>query len=300
MFEIIDGFKKGYATWKLVWLRQIIVQLIIGFVLSFLIVPFGFLIAIFASNQTVSDPIGQNDLIIPSLIQMMLKYPGFWFSAFATFFIMIIIVTILAGLTQNIAHQRLENENVILEDNFKGVKSLILPLAVVSIVTTIIMLIPLLIAAEIFHLFTDPNAPVVFSFPIFDSSADLSFMDVISAVVYFLIFIFLIGPYFLAISSLVVDNTGVNSIVEGWKLYFQKFVSVVIAMIFFLIIGFISFLVIYLPVNGIVIAGNENPTNLPLLFFSIFLVMIVGILLQYVVNNWIYTSLYCFYKEIKE
>jgi hypothetical protein len=284
MFEIIDGFKKGYATWKLVWLRQIIVQLIIGFVLSFLIVPFGFLIAIFASNQTVSDPIGQNDLIIPSLIQMMLKYPGFWFSAFATFFIM----------------QRLENENVILEDNFKGVKSLILPLAVVSIVTTIIMLIPLLIAAEIFHLFTDPNAPVVFSFPIFDSSADLSFMDVISAVVYFLIFIFLIGPYFLAISSLVVDNTGVNSIVEGWKLYFQKFVSVVIAMIFFLIIGFISFLVIYLPVNGIVIAGNENPTNLPLLFFSIFLVMIVGILLQYVVNNWIYTSLYCFYKEIKE
>jgi hypothetical protein len=267
LFEIIDGFKKGYATWKLVWLRQIIVQLIIGFVLSFLIVPFGFLIAIFASNQTVSDPIGQNDLIIPSLIQMMLKYPGFWFSAFATFFIM---------------------------------KSLILPLAVVSIVTTIIMLIPLLIAAEIFHLFTDPNAPVVFSFPIFDSSADLSFMDVISAVVYFLIFIFLIGPYFLAISSLVVDNTGVNSIVEGWKLYFQKFVSVVIAMIFFLIIGFISFLVIYLPVNGIVIAGNENPTNLPLLFFSIFLVMIVGILLQYVVNNWIYTSLYCFYKEIKE
>jgi hypothetical protein len=300
LFEIIDGFKNGFATWKLVWLRQIIVQMILSFFLFFLIVPFSFLIAIFGSNQGYEVNQNQNNSVILSLLDSILKNPGLWIAIFAMFILIVSISTILAGVTQNIAHQRLENENVILEDNFKGGIPLFIPLVILSTVTILIISIPLLIASEIFNLFDDTNAPIVFSFPIFDSSANLTLIDIVSSLGYFVIVVVLIGPYFLAITAIVKDKAGINSIAEAWRLYFQNFASVVIAMLSFFIIGFISFLILYIPINGIVIAGNETPTNLPLLFLSIFVLMILGLLFQYVVNNWMYTSLYCYYKEIKE
>ncbi|MHA2338082.1 MAG: hypothetical protein ACXACX_12300, partial [Candidatus Hodarchaeales archaeon] len=214
MFEIINGLKQGFTTWKLVWLRQIIVQMILGFVLFFLIIPFGFLIAIFGSNQGYVVSQEQSNSPILSLIDVILKNPGLWIAIFATFLLIVSISTILAGVTENIAHQRLENENVILEDNFKGVVPLFIPLVVLSLVTIVIITIPLLIATEILNLFDDPNASVVFSFPIFDSSADLTLIDIVSSLVYFVIVILLIGPYFLAITAVVVDKAGMNSIIE--------------------------------------------------------------------------------------
>lgn len=300
MFEIIDGFKKGFETWKLVWVRQILVQMILGFLALFIITPFGFLIAIFAANKSFSVTIEKGTLITPALIELMMENLGFWISAFATLFVLVIIATVVTGVIQNIAHQRAEKDDVRLEDNFKEIIPLIVPLAVVAIVMIIIIGIPTLIAAEIFHLIDDPNAPIVYSFPLFDSSVDLTLLDIIAVIVFLVLIILLSGPYFLAISKVVIDKVGISSIVASWKLYFQKFISVIIAMILLLIIGLISLVVFLLPVNGIVVAGNTTPTDLPLLFFSIFLVMIIGVLMQFIASNWLYTSLYCFYKELTE
>lgn len=300
MFEIINGFKKGFETWKLVWGRQILVQMIIGFLSLFIITPFGFLIAIFGATRSFSVTIEKGTLITPAFIELMMENLGFWISIFATLFIFVIIATVITGVIQNIAHQRSEKDDIRLEDNFKEAVSLIIPLAVVGIVMFLIIGIPILITTEIFHLIDDPNAPIVFSFPLFDSTVDLAFLDIIAGLIFLVLIILLSGPYFLAISKVVTDKTGINSIVASWKLFFQKFISVIFAMSLILIIGLISLVVLLLPVNGIVIAGNTTPTDLPLLFFSIFLVMIIGVLIQFIVTNWLYTSLYCFYKELIE
>lgn len=96
---------------------------------------------------------------------------------------------------------------------------------------------------------------------------------------YLLIIILLIGPYFLAITSVVVDKAGISSIVESWKLYIQKFVSVVIAMIILLIIGLVAGIAIFFPINGIVTATHAVPENLAMIFLNIFLLMILGVLM---------------------
>ncbi len=300
LFEIIDGFKKGFDAWKQVWLRQIVVQMVLGFIAFGVITPLGFLIAIFAANQSFSVTIEKGTLITPALLQLMSKNLGFWISAFTTMFVLVIIVTVITGVIQNVAHQRAKSDDVRLEDNFKEIVPLILPLTVVAIVTIIIIGIPLLVAAEIFHLLSDPNAPVVFSFPLFDTTVDLALLDIISTVVNLLIITLLIGPYFLAITAVVVDNAGISSIVESWKLYSQKFASVVIAVIFLHIIGLLSMMVVYLPINGIVTATHAIPEDLAGIFLNIFLLLILGAFMQLFVINWQYTSLYCYYKEIKE
>ena len=164
---------------------------------------------------------------------------------------------------------------------------------------SIIGMVLFLITGEIFRILEDPNAPVLFSFPIFDATAEFSLMDTLSAIFSTLIFIIILGPYFLGITSAIVDNTGNNSFVEGWKLFSKKPGSVFVAMLLGFLVIFITFLVMYIPINGIVTAGNETPTNLPLLFFSIFIVIILGTIFLYFVNNWLTTSLYCYYKAIK-
>ncbi|MFX0014481.1 MAG: hypothetical protein ACFFB2_09095 [Promethearchaeota archaeon] len=300
MFEIIDGFKKGFETWKLVWVRQIFVQMILGFLAFFIITPFGFLIAIFGANESFSLTVEKGTFIIPVFIELLMENIGFWVSVFSTFFVLIIIATIIIGIIQNTAHQRTEKDDVRFEDNFKEIIPLIVPLAIVAFVMIIVIGIPLLITSEIYHLLDDPNAPIVYSFPLFDSSVDLTLLDIIAELAFLVLIILLIGPYFLAISKVVIDKAGINSIVGSWKLYFQKFITVIIAMILVLIIGLISFVVILLPVNGIVVAGNTTPTDLPLLFSSIFLMMILGVVILFIVTNWLVTSLYCFYKELTE
>ncbi len=300
MFEIIDGFKKGFETWKLVWIRQMLIQIILGFLTLFIITPFGFLIAIFGATRSFNVTIEEGNLMTPALIELMMENLGFWISVFSTVFILVIIATIITGAIQNIAHQKVEKDDIRLEDNFKEIIPLIVPLAVAGIVMIIIMGVPMLITAEIFHLIEDPNAPIVYSFPLFDSTVNLTFLDIIADLVFFVLIILFSGPYFLAISKIVADKAGISSIVASWKLYFQKFLSVIIAMTSIVIISLISFLVLFLPINGIVVAGNTNPTDLPLLFVSIFLLMIISVLMQFIVTNWIFTSLYCFYKELAE
>ncbi|MFX0084363.1 MAG: hypothetical protein ACFFAU_01715 [Candidatus Hodarchaeota archaeon] len=300
MFEIIDGFKKGFETWKLVWVRQMLIQIILGFLTLFVITPFGFLIAIFGATRSFDVTIEEGNLITPALIELMMENLGFWISVFSTVFILVIFATIITGAIQNIAHQRVKKDDIRLEDNFKEIIPLIVPLAVAGIVMIIIMGIPMLIAAEIFHLIDDPNTPIVYSFPLFDSTVNLTFLDIIANLVFLVLIILFSGPYFLAISKIVADKAGISSIVASWKLYFQKFLSVIIAMTSIFIIGLISLVVLFFPINGIVVAGNSTPTDLPLLFFSIFLLMIISVLMQFIVTNWLFTSLYCFYKELAE
>ena len=91
MFEIINAFKEGYSVWKGVWLRQIIVPMVLGFVFSLIIIPFGFLIAIFGTDLRDSGGVGNNSAGISGLFQQIIDYPLFWLSILATAFIGMII-----------------------------------------------------------------------------------------------------------------------------------------------------------------------------------------------------------------
>ncbi len=295
MFEIIDALKKGFDLWKQAWLTQIIALLVLQFVGSFIIVPFAFLIAI-NSVYGLSIPTDPNKLITIAILQAFLANPGGWLSIFATVFVVVIVSTIVTGAIQKVAHDYAVTGAGRFEDIIKALIHMIIPLAIVAIVTTLIATICILIVGEILFLFDDPNLPNILTFPLFDSTVSLDILEIITIVVAILLIILLGGPYYLSISAIAVEDAGMNGIVEGWKLYFRKFLSTIIAMIVLFIIIAIIVLVIYIPINGIVLAGS----NTPLILLNVFILMVVGGIVAFIVNNWLYTSLYNFYQEIKE
>ena len=92
------------------------------------------------------------------------------------------------------------------------------------------------------------------------------------------------------------DDAGNNGIIDGWKLYFRKLSSTIDAMVIILIIGIIIGILMFIPIRGIVLAEDD----LAQIFGNIFLLMIIGFIIAFFINNWIYTALYRFYQEIKE
>ncbi|MFX0203634.1 MAG: hypothetical protein ACFFCW_46645, partial [Candidatus Hodarchaeota archaeon] len=117
----------------------------------------------------------------------------------------------------------------------------------------------------------------------------------IGIVVLILIFLLLSGPFFLSISAVVVDGAGNSGLIEGWKLYFRKFTSTFVAVFIVFIIGIIIALLMYIPIRGIVTAEDE----LSRIFLNIFILMAIGFIISFFINNWLYTSLYSFYQAIK-
>ncbi|MFX1250954.1 MAG: hypothetical protein ACFFCZ_05050 [Promethearchaeota archaeon] len=294
MFEIVDALKKGFDLWKQAWLTQIIALLVLTFVGFFIIIPFVFLIAITAVGGAtiITDP---NTLITTAIIQAFLANPGMWLSIFALVFVGMIINTIVIGALQKVAHDYAVTGAGRFEDVIKALIPMIIPLAIVAIVTTLIAAIPILIVGEILNLFNDPTLPNILTFPLFQSTVGLDILEIITIMVAILLIILLGGPYYLSITTIAVEDAGMNGIVEGWKLYFRKFLSTIIAMIVLLIIIAIIGIVFFIPINGIVLAGS----NLTLILLNVFILMVMGVIVGFLVNNWLYTSLYNFYQEIK-
>ncbi|MFX0061524.1 MAG: hypothetical protein ACFFC7_05000 [Candidatus Hermodarchaeota archaeon] len=294
MFEIIDALKKGFDLWKQAWLTQIIALLVLMFVGFFIIIPFVFLIAITAVGGAtiITDP---NILITTAIIQAFFANPGFWFSIFALVFVGMIINTIVIGALQKVAHDYAVTGAGRFEDVIKALIPMIIPLAIVAIVTTLIAAIPILIVGEILNLFNDPTLPNILTFPLFQSTVGLDILEIITIMVAILLIILLGGPYYLSITTIAVEDAGMNGIVEGWKLYFRKFLSTIIAMIVLFIIIVIIVIVFFIPINGIVLAGSD----LTLILLNVFILMVLGVIVGFLVNNWLYTSLYNFYQEIK-
>lgn len=298
MFEIVDAVKNGFNIWKKAKFTQIAAVIVILFIGVFVITPLGFLIAINAAEGQLVWDDTTTKYFTSSLVSSITLNPGFWLSSFATLFVGVIISTVLIAAVQKIAHDYAEKDTGNFTESLKALGPMLVPLMVVAIVMAIIIGIPTWFGAEIFNLARDPTADPNWSFAIFGEGhgyVELRTADVIGIVILILIFLLLSGPFFLSISAVVVDGAGNSGLIEGWRLYFRKFTSTLVAVFIVFIIGIIIALLMYIPIRGIVTAEDE----LSRIFLNIFLLMAIGLIISFFINNWLYTSLYTFYQAIK-
>ena len=294
---MIDAFRKGFDLWKRAMLTQLGVLVIIGFIGIFVVTPFGFLIAINAQDGGVGQVNTAPDrLLIDSFLEAVSVDTGFWLSILATTIVVAIINTMIVGAVQKTAHDYAETGAGRFGDTLKALLPMIIPLAIVAIVSGIIVALPTWIGAEIFNRFSDPNQPIILSFSFLFIPLSLTITEIIATLALILIFTLLGGPYFLAITAVAADKAGINGIVEGWKLYYRKPLSTMGAMVFVFIIALVNAVVLLAPINGIVIAGD----NLSQILLNVFLLMTLGLMTLFFVNNYVYTSMYKFYRGIKE
>ena len=293
MLEFIDSLKKGFEVWNKAWLTQIFALLILSFVAMLVIAPLAFMIAIYSAGGTtiITNP---STFLTESLIQAMAANPGFWLALILTILVGAIFLTIIFGAIQKIAHDYITGAKVSFEKTIKELIPLIPALIVVCLASLVILLIPALIVAEIANIYRDVYPPIM-SFILFQGTVSITIVDVALAGVTVLIFILLGGPYFLSVSAVVIDGAGFYGIRDGWKLYLRKFLSVATAMVILFIILIPIGLTFFLPINGIVLAGS----SLELILLNVFILMLLGVVLGFFASNWIDTSLYVFYTDIR-
>jgi len=290
MFEMVDALKSGFDLWKKAWSTQIIVYLILLFVGVLIITPFvifNVISASFAWNPVDADPIAF------LLFQLVMSNPIFWLSIFLTCCVILILIAIIIAAIQKVAHNYAETGIRRFGELIKSLIPMILPLAVVAIVSGILFLITSLIYTEIIILLRS-LFPLV-EIPHFESTIKLTSLDILAIVFYPAIVILLSGPYFLAISAVVVDNAGINAIVNAWKLYFSKLRSMIVALVILFIVGLISGIMIFMPLTAIFVTSSNIGMILGIGFF----LMVLRILMSPFIDNFVFTSLYSFYQEIK-
>ena len=295
MSEMITALRKGYDIWKRAWLTQTIALMVLWFIGFFIIAPLGFLIAI---NAEAGIPITMDPsrTIAASMLQAVSANPGFWLSIFATVFVVVIINTIIMGTVQKIAHNYAETGSGRFGEAVRELVPTIIPLVVVTMLSAILVGIPSLMGAEVLHRMRDPTLPTILSFtPLeFVGRVHLTSVDVIGLLFMTLVFILLGGPYLLAVPAVVVDKAGIDGIAEGWNLYFRRLLSTIVAMVILLVIGLVITRVFFIPIEGIVGAVGLSEILLNV-FVLLVLIPIVGVF-----ANWLFTSLYVFYRELKE
>ena len=272
------------------------VLLVLGFIGIFVVVPLGFLIAINAAEGQVGEiNINPDTLLIVTFLNQASVNPGFWLSILATVIVVGIIGTIVIGAIQKTAHDYYETDDGRLGGTIRTLIPMTLPLAVVAIISGLIIAIPSWIVAEILNRLSDSNLPVILNFDLFFIPLSLTIMHVAAISVIIPIFILLGGPYFLAITAVVADRAGINGIVDGWRLYIHRLLTTVGVIAIVLIIGTLDILILLIPVNGIVLAAD----NLSQIFLNIFLLMLFIVVIPFF-NNFIYTVMYSYYREIRK
>ncbi|MFX0063733.1 MAG: hypothetical protein ACFFC7_16295 [Candidatus Hermodarchaeota archaeon] len=308
MLEIIDALKKGFNLWKQAWLTQLIAILVLSFISGFIVVPFAFLVAIateiFGTPEVITQP---NTLLTFSVFQSILEYPLVWLVVFLLLVVFMITNTVTIAAIQRVGHDYAQTGTGRFEETIKILIPMIIPLSIVAIVSSIITVIPLLIFAEIFNLLRDTiptGLPTILSLPfIVGSTLDLDIIATVSLLIFALIFVLLSGPPFLATSGIVTEEADMNGIIEGWKLYFRKPLSTIVAMIVYLIIGILIVSGFFLLVNGLIILLGITTDVIAIVTFSlgwVFALLVYFVIILFAINPWFYTVMYSFYQEIKE
>ncbi len=272
------------------------VSLVLGFIGIFVVAPLGFLIAINAAEGQVGEiNINPDTPLIVTFLNQASVNPGFWLSILATVIVVGIIGTIAIGAIQKTARDYDETDDGRLGRTIRTLIPMTLPLAVVAIISGLMIAIPSWIVAEIFNRLSDPSLPVILSFDFFFIPLSLTIIDVAAISVIIPMFILQGGPYFLAITAVVTNQAGINGIVEGWRLYIHRFLATLGITAIVLIIGTLDILILLIPINGIVLAAD----NLSRIFLNIFLLMLFIVVIP-VSNNFIFTVMYSYYREIRK
>ncbi len=296
MSEISNACRKGFGLWKRAKFTQMGVLLVLGFIGIFVVAPLGFLIAINAAEGQVGEiNINPDTLLIVTFLKQASVNPGFWLSILATVIVVGIIGTIVIGAIQKTAQDYKETDDGRLGGTIRALIPMTLPLAVVAIISGLMIAIPSWIVAEILNRLSDSNLPVILNFDLFFIPLSLTIMHVAAISVIIPIFILLGGPYFLAITAVVADRAGINGIVDGWRLYIHRLLTTVGVLAIVLIVGTLDILILLIPVNGIVLAAD----SLSQIFLNIFLLMLFIVVIPFF-NNFIYTVMYSYYREIRK
>ena len=300
MFSIVDSMKKGFDIWKEARFAQLFTVIIIQFIAAFIITPFGFWIAINAAEGAVVLVADRSRFIYQTIYQSISLNPGFWLSTFATAVLGILIVTFTIGAVQQIAHKVDTGKGTPgVGDTLKDMAPLLLPLLVVTIVSALIIGIPTWLVAEIIDVTESTSESSIVSFSLFGGDnglVELTGESIVGIIAIVLIVLVLTGPFLLSISAVVADGAGYNGIIDGWKLYIQKWKETIIAMVAVMVIGIIVAAILWIPINGLV---NNADNDLSGIFGNVFLLMVIGIVAAFFVNNWLYSSMYRFYQDIK-
>ncbi|MFX0094594.1 MAG: hypothetical protein ACFFBD_22860, partial [Candidatus Hodarchaeota archaeon] len=110
------------------------------------------------------------------------------------------------------------------------------------------------------------------------------------------------GPWSLAISKIVIDEEGSEGIIEGWKLYFHKFIPTIIISALLVIILYV-FLSIFIGLGfflGVFSLDSGTIASLPIILLFIGVGMVLGTGMFFILFPWMFTVMYTYYQEIKE
>ncbi|MFX1535021.1 MAG: hypothetical protein ACFFDI_12420 [Promethearchaeota archaeon] len=281
--DIVNLFKKGYELWKQAWLTVIISMLVLAVISVIVIIPVTILIALVGVFTTGGGT--WSDWIIwpgwANLIGAIMNNPLLWLMILLLIFVLAILDTVFGGAIQKVAHTYSETGSGRFEDVFKDLLSHIVPLAIVGIVMILILGVPLIIVGLIFSPIANP--------------ATFDFVDILQWLVYAIVVIVLIPPWFLATSAVVIDEAGPSGIIEGWKFYFQKLVPTLIIVIILVIIAIIVGII--LGVLGMLMIPFS--ADVPVFLILGYVFLILGLIVVFAVIPWLVTTMYLFYQENK-
>ncbi|MFX0063548.1 MAG: hypothetical protein ACFFC7_15345 [Candidatus Hermodarchaeota archaeon] len=285
--DVVNLFKKGYELWKQAWLTEIVAMLVLTVISVIVLMPLAILIAI-AGVGTTGGGTWSDWITWPgwaNLLGAFTTNPLLWLMVLLLIFVLAILATVFVGAIQKVAHTYAETGSGRFEDVLKSLLPNIVPLAIVGIVMALIIGIPLIIVGLIFGPISNPETIDVF--------------DILQTLVYTIVIIVLMAPWFLATSAVVIDEAGPSSIVEGWKFYFRKLVPTLIIVIILVIIAIIVGII--LGALGLLMPlFAADPANLSPVFLILgYVALILGLIVVFAVIPWLITTMYLFYQEHK-
>jgi hypothetical protein len=294
MSEIIKALKSGYQLWRKTWLTQALVGLVFWIGAVLIILPFVFLLVI--SLSSIPPVFDLNTPIIISILQTFAANPVLWLSLIAIAVLLVVINTQIMGVIQLITHRHIQNDPINTEQVFNLFLPKMLPLTLLAIIEVLTLAVPTWLIGEILRPFLASDLyPAITILPLYFGALSLNIVDIIWILMFFIILVGTGAPYYIATAAIISDEAGVSGIIDAWKTYLKKLSSLIPAMIILLLIGFGIAIGLSIPIAGIVLSSG----NLPMLYLSIYAVVIVSFVMALIVGNWFYTSIYSYLHNTK-
>ena len=224
---IMDTVSDGYTMTKKSWFSQAVYAIIFSFIFSLIIIPFAFLVAIGAVLRgDLTDSNSQLRInTLNALIDDIIANPFFWITMYLLILVVLIFVSILIGMLQNIGLQKYNNNGYSLEDNIKfpfHTKRLF-PFILLAFLESIIITVVggfLNLTRDFLNL---NDQPVVNSLDDLLNNL-LTLENLVYTIISVILFLIVIPPFMISCLAIVEDKATYNAFVFGWVKYAKSII----------------------------------------------------------------------------
>ena len=259
---IMHTVNEGWEMTKKSWFSQAVYSIVFIFIVSFVIIPFAFLVAIGAvlrfGTTTANDTI--NITTFTQLLDDIIAEPFFWGTIYLLFLVSVILFSMALGMIQYIGLRKFDNNGLSLEDSLKYpfTQGRFLPFILLGFLESILMGI----VGAIMYLardFLNLNQTVTINSLNDVINNFLTIENIVYLVLQVVIYLVVIPPFLIGCLSIIEDKTRYNAFIIGWQNYFRSFIFIEGVTIVSLVpIGAIAVLVSLIGVGMSSITGFES------------------------------------------